>query len=79
LTITVDRTSVAVGGDVESHAETWELPDDATLGEVIVRAVEKFSLPSVAGRVARTSEDSTGRLFAMIEIDHETPTSAGTT
>ncbi len=79
LTIKVDRDSVAMGGVVESHAEAWEMPDDATLGEVIVHAVEKFSLASVAGRVAWTLEDSRGRLFAVIEIDHETPISAGTT
>lgn len=69
LTIKVDRDSVAMGDDVESHAETWEMPDDATLGEVIVRAVDGFYLASVAGRVAWTLEDSTGRLFAVIEID----------
>lgn len=49
LTIKVDRDSVAMGDDVESHAETWLMPDDATLGEVIVRAVEAFYLASVAG------------------------------
>lgn len=69
LTIKVDRDSVAMGDDVESHAETWEMPDDATLGEVIVRAVDGFYLASVAGRVAWTLEDSAGRLFAVIEID----------
>lgn len=69
LTINVDRDSVAMGDDVEGHAETWEMPDDATLGEVIVRAVDELYLASVAGRVAWTLEDSAGRLLAVIEID----------
>lgn len=69
LTIKVDRDSVAMGDDVQSHAETWEMPDDATLGEVIIRAVDEFYLASVAGRVAWTLEDSAGRLLAVVEID----------
>ncbi|OHT72893.1 hypothetical protein BKG70_09420 [Mycobacteroides chelonae] len=50
--IHIDRESVAMGDDVESHAEVWNFRDDARLGDVLVRIINQHFLASVAGEVA---------------------------
>ncbi|WP_134062174.1 hypothetical protein [Mycobacteroides salmoniphilum] len=50
--IHIDRESVAMGDDVDSHAEVWDFDDDARIGDVLVRIVDQHFLASVAGPVA---------------------------
>lgn len=52
LTVVIDRDSVAAGDDVHSHLARWEFPDDATLGDLLVRILDSGYLASVAGDVA---------------------------
>ncbi|MCX2713629.1 hypothetical protein [Mycolicibacterium sp. J2] len=46
--VLVDRSSVALGDDVESHAQSWEMPSAATVDDLLI-AVSTWVLPSVAG------------------------------
>ncbi|THG28450.1 hypothetical protein [Naasia lichenicola] len=50
--VRVDRDSVAMGDDVESHIVEWEFPDHACGGDVLLRALDEHYLASVAGAVA---------------------------
>lgn len=51
-TVVIDRDSVAAGDDVRSHIVRWEFPDDATLGDLLVRILDSGYLASAAGDVA---------------------------
>lgn len=53
LTVYIDRDSVAMGDDVDSHVECWEFDEDVRIGEVLVRMIEGY-LAHVAGPVAWT-------------------------
>ncbi len=44
----VDRSSVAMGDDVDSHVQSWEMPSVATLDDLLI-AVSEWLLPTVAG------------------------------
>jgi hypothetical protein len=46
--VLVDRSSVAMGDDVESHAQSWKMSAAATLDDLLV-AVSTWLLPTVAG------------------------------
>lgn len=52
LTVVIDRDSVAAGDDVRCHIARWEFPDDANLGDLLVRILDSGYLASVAGDVA---------------------------
>ena len=52
IRIRLDRDSVAMGDDVESHELAVELPDDATPADLLARAIDTRFLASVAGDVA---------------------------
>jgi hypothetical protein len=52
ITVYVDRDSVAMGDDVDPHAVAWQFEDDATPGDVLVRALSESYLARVAGPVA---------------------------
>lgn len=53
LIVYVDRDSVAMGDDVDSHVQRWEFGDDVRIGEVVVRMAHGY-LAGVAGPVAWT-------------------------
>lgn len=44
----VDRDSVAMGDDVDSHRETWELPGTTSIGELLGIMAKRY-LPGVSG------------------------------
>lgn len=46
--VTVDRDSVAMGDDVDSHREFWVYPASATIDDLLVEISSHF-LPGVAG------------------------------
>ncbi|SPM33829.1 hypothetical protein MRAB57_1633 [Mycobacterium rhizamassiliense] len=46
--VTIDRSSVAMGDDVESHREFWVFPAEATVDDLLV-AISAGFLPGVAG------------------------------
>jgi|GEM_PF-3704470 len=50
ITVLLDRDSVAMGDDTRSHLVRWEFPDQATLGDVLLRVIEERFLPVVHGR-----------------------------
>jgi hypothetical protein len=56
ITVWVDRDSVAMGDDVESHEVAWQFEDHACPGDVLDRAITEHYLASVAGDVAWTLE-----------------------
>ena len=74
ITVVVDRDSVAMGDDVESHVETWTMPDDARLCDVVARAVTDHYLASVAGDVAWTLEGA-GLAVAALDVRADGSTS----
>lgn len=46
--VSVDRSSVAMGDDVESHREFWVFPESATVDDLLVEISSHF-LPGIAG------------------------------
>lgn len=48
VTVTVDRSSVAMGDDVDSHREFWVFPASATIDDLLVEISSRF-VPGVAG------------------------------
>lgn len=52
ISVWVDRESVAMGDDVESHEVKWEFDDHACPGDVLDRVIESGYLASVAGEVS---------------------------
>jgi hypothetical protein len=52
ITVYVDRDSVAMGDDVDPHSAAWQFEDDATPGDVLIRALNESYLARVAGPVA---------------------------
>jgi len=48
VVLTVDRESVAMGDDVDSHREVWVLPETATVTDLLVAMSRRF-LPPVQG------------------------------
>lgn len=46
--VTVDRSSVAMGDDVDSHREFWVFPASATIDDLLVEISSRF-VPGVAG------------------------------
>ncbi|GAB1811619.1 hypothetical protein [Mycobacterium sp. MUNTM1] len=46
--VSVDRSSVAMGDDVDSHREFWVFPESATVDDLLVEISSHF-LPGVAG------------------------------
>lgn len=54
ITVWVDRESVAMGDDTESHVRSWQLPDDAVPADVLVEVLGSSFLAHVVGDVAWT-------------------------
>ncbi|MFD1714308.1 hypothetical protein ACFSBZ_07495 [Amnibacterium flavum] len=52
ITVWVDRDSVAMGDDVESHEVAWEFEDHACAGDVLDRVLSSHYLASVSGDVS---------------------------
>ncbi|WP_299571932.1 hypothetical protein [uncultured Williamsia sp.] len=50
ITVRMDRESVAMGDDVESHEEFWDYPADATVDDLLTDIASSF-VASVAGDV----------------------------
>ncbi|MFD0558502.1 hypothetical protein FB566_4447 [Stackebrandtia endophytica] len=50
ITVLLDRDSVGMGDDTQSHLVRWKFPYRATLGDVLLRVIENRYLPVVHGR-----------------------------
>lgn len=61
MLINVDRSSVAMGDDLRSHAVTMDLPERTSLGEVVASLRMKGYLPKIQG----------GRATWVLEIGDE--------
>jgi len=49
--ILVDRDSVCMGDDVDSHQWTLDVDPDRTLGSLVSQALREYRLASAAGEV----------------------------
>jgi len=61
IRITVDRDSVAMGDDVESHVQFWEMPASATVDDLLVTMARTFLVPMASWSVYRDIHDDSRR------------------
>ncbi|GAB2875025.1 hypothetical protein [Streptomyces mayteni] len=66
IRITVDRTSVAAGDDALPHAETLDLPADATLAAVVSGLLARHFLATIAGGQATWILTGADRPLAVV-------------
>ncbi len=59
--LTVDRSSVAMGDDTESHVQFWAMPAAATLDDLLVSLAESFLPPMGTWQVHLEPDDPTRR------------------
>lgn len=68
--VTVDRGSVAMGDDVESHVQFWEMPAEARVDDLLVAIAESFVLPLGSWCVwLNLRDDSRRRVLGFIWPD----------
>ncbi|MDO3686384.1 hypothetical protein [Micromonospora sp. C28ISP2-4] len=60
MLISIDRDSVCMGDDVDSHRVTLDVRPDRTLGSLLAQALREYRLASVAGEVSWIAEVSYG-------------------
>ncbi|MCH9729327.1 MAG: hypothetical protein K0U84_06580 [Actinomycetia bacterium] len=48
VSVIIDRDSVAMGDDVDSHREFWRFPADATIDDLLVGITNSY-VPGIAG------------------------------
>jgi hypothetical protein len=65
--VTIDRSSVAMGDDVESHREFWVFPDEATIDDLLVE-ISAHYIPGVAGPVGWSVDVNTDELNRRLDI-----------
>jgi hypothetical protein len=49
MKINIDRTSVAMGDDIRPHAQTFDLPSETSLAEVVAYILKLNFLATIAG------------------------------
>lgn len=74
VTVTLDRNSVAMGDDVESHRVFWVFPDSATIDGLLVDTSSRY-VPGIGGparwSVDINTDDQTRRLGLGIIYTHD--------
>ncbi|MEM6108222.1 hypothetical protein AAHS21_18585 [Mycobacterium sp. 050272] len=65
--VTIDRSSVAMGDDVESHREFWIFSDDATVDDLLVE-ISAHYIPGVAGPAGWRVDVNTDELNRRSDI-----------
>ncbi|MET8065476.1 hypothetical protein [Micromonospora sp. NPDC005313] len=60
MQFSIDRDSVCMGDDIDSHRVTLDVRPDRTLGSLLAQALRKYRLASVAGEVSWIAEVSYG-------------------
>ncbi|MEZ0354357.1 hypothetical protein [Mycobacterium sp. pR1184] len=65
--VTIDRSSVAMGDDVESHREFWIFPDEATVDDLLVE-ISAHYIPGVAGPAGWSVSVNTDELNRRSDI-----------
>lgn len=73
MIIEVDRQSVAMGDDMWSHAERIEVPDEATLAEVVDQLVARPFLAFIAGGRATWILEVDGKAVAVVAQQWDEP------
>jgi hypothetical protein len=66
MIINVDRSSVAMGDDVNPHAETIDLPESSTIAEAVAYLRQRHFLALIAGGRATWLLEVNGRRAAVI-------------
>lgn len=66
MIINVDRSSVAMGDDVQPHATTVDLPESSTIAETVAYLRQRKYLARVAGGRATWVLEVNGRPAAVI-------------
>lgn len=65
--VTIDRSSVAMGDDVESHREFWVFPAEATVDDLLV-GISAHYVPGVAGPAGWCVDVNTDDLDRRLDI-----------
>lgn len=67
ITVLVDRASVAMGDDVDSHLQVWEFPATATTDDLLAALVSRFLLPMGGWTVyADIDDEKWRRVIAVV-------------
>jgi hypothetical protein len=66
MIINVDRSSVAMGDDVDPHAERVDLPESSTIAEAVAYLRQRKFLAQIAGGRATWVLEVNGRPAAVI-------------
>ncbi|MEE3065448.1 MAG: hypothetical protein VYA67_16100 [Actinomycetota bacterium] len=65
--VTIDRSSVAMGDDVESHREFWIFPAEATIDDLLVEISARY-VPGVAGPAGWRVDVNTDELNRRLDV-----------